>query len=979
MASSSTSVTSDLLGLVTRERCTKERNDSGIEVRLPLLSVEVFLALVTRAEVEQHGTDLLALSLLHGAILDKSAEGGKTGTETSHDERSSVLGGELHNRRLDGYGNLGTWPETVEVASRLAKTPAALRIDPIDDDNHESHAIGSDSLGRSDGVLTPLKRSDNANEIMEARMGRLELLEDVDIRDGVSLGSPLELLGALLATKSGELGLLFLVGGELGESLVEALGHLSKDVDVLNKRLVHGTRVVDGGVLAARHLDKLIRVETIEVDKVLNVLLVILGVDTESLSDLVRDTRIAEIELNVENVAVIGAGGKTTVLLDSDGGSLYREVGAEGYLRAISLLESQALGGSLPIAQGGLLNGLLLLEADEAVRLSGLQKAGLNSVLGDLSPGLGHLDLTETSIDYANPVLERGLATLSKDELADLLGRDVRTSNLDKGKLEKEPAANGITLKLGSKSGIKGVNINVLVVDILAEMNGESLLNILLLEVRKLDDDVGVLLDALGDGKILQKLLVTNDGDIGLANLVGRFDGLLGAANIGTDNAALHKTVVGLVEVDVVSRLAGEEVCEDSRSANDGGIIKIPESVLVSLDLRNDIILYGDIGVLAHDLSEEGRDIVHGGFGGDLAQHNNVLGRLGENLEELLLDEGSVDTDLDDANLGTARSELVDNLGSQLRLGASEDDKDLLSILVAGVLEEVIGRSKLIVELSEELNNFSGDVKPLVQRGNLFGDLGEDIGNAAFTQGIDNTKSLAGHANTVVDVEGGDKARHQGRKDGHVLRLIGREAGDKTKTKVLGDPESAIVLSNEAIAAGVVGSGNMGDNGARDSVKERELVESATKVTEAAGGDEKSLRDMALAQFKVGRKDVAESKSTGTGPGLEGKDSGGVAMDVLLLLRRPVLGGDIKIKGLGRIRKDLVGELVSDLLDEQLSCHIARARDVREGHALAEGESRGDGAEGGSIGAGLDAAGSFLKLEMHRSAALSNFIYERNW
>jgi hypothetical protein len=82
-----------------------------------------------------------------------------------------------------------------------------------------------------------------------------------------------------------------------------------------------------------------------------------------------------------------------------------------------------------------------------------------------------------------------------------------------------------------------------------------------------------------------------------------------------------------------------------------------------------------------------------------------------------------------------------------------------------------------------------------------------------------------------------------------------------------------------------------------------------------------------LGDIEVGREDVAQSERTSANSSLERQNLGGVSVDVLLVLGSPLLECDIEVECLRRVREDLIGKLVGDLLNEKLGCHISRARD----------------------------------------------------
>jgi hypothetical protein len=247
----------DLLRLVTREGRTDESDNTGSQVGLPLLTVKVLLTLVTRTKVKQDGTNLLALSLLHGTVLDKGTERSETRSETSHDERSSVLGRKLHDGRLDRSSDLGSDWQTAEVTGSVSVSGTATRVNPVNDDNHQRHRVRGDSLSGSDRVLSALRRADNLDEFLEAGASRLEFLKNVDVSSGVNFSATLQVLSTSGAGKGLKLLLLSLIGSKLSKGLIEALGRLAKNIDILDKGLEDSTGLEESRILTGRNLDEL--------------------------------------------------------------------------------------------------------------------------------------------------------------------------------------------------------------------------------------------------------------------------------------------------------------------------------------------------------------------------------------------------------------------------------------------------------------------------------------------------------------------------------------------------------------------------------------------------------------------------------------------------------------------------------------------------------------------------------------------------
>ena len=137
----------------------------------------------------------------------------------------------------------------------------------------------------------------------------------------------------------------------------------------------------------------------------------------------------------------------------------------------------------------------------------------------------------------------------------------------------------------------------------------------------------------------------------------------------------------------------------------------------------------------------------------------------------------------------------------------------------------------------------------------------------------------------------------------------------------------------------VLRGGDVGDKRAGEVVQEGELVQGASQLLKAAGGGKQGLGNVSLRDVKVWGEDVSQRQGAGASPGLQRENLGGVSVDVGVLGGRPALGGNVEVEGLGRVGKDLVGQLVGDLLDEQLGSHIS----------CAEMESRDTGRPNGRV------------------------------
>ena len=147
------------------------------------------------------------------------------------------------------------------------------------------------------------------------------------------------------------------------------------------------------------------------------------------------------------------------------------------------------------------------------------------------------------------------------------------------------------------------------------------------------------------------------------------------------------------------------------------------------------------------------------------------------------LDEGPVNTDVDDAGLGAVGGEFSQCLLGDLGLDAAKRHEDNIGRVVAVVLERLIHGSELVVEQPQELNHLAGGVEVRVEVGRLSRELGVQVGDARLTQSVSHTQGLSGHANSIVDVERGQDGGEQGGEQGHVLRFICGRAADQTEPR----------------------------------------------------------------------------------------------------------------------------------------------------------------------------------------------------
>ncbi|ROW13432.1 hypothetical protein VPNG_04432 [Cytospora leucostoma] len=948
----------DLLRLVTTERRAQERDDA---------SIHVLLALVAGAEVQQDSTDLLALGLLEGAVLHECAERRQTSTQTGHDERRGVLGGQLHDGGLDADGDLRADGQGGQVAGGLTVARAALAVDPVDHDDHERDRVGGDGLRGRDRVLATLEGRDELDEVVERGARRRELLQDVAVGLHVDLGALLELLRAFAAAQGSQLRLLDLVGGVLGELLVEALGDLAEDVEVLNQGLVHGAGLQHVGVVAVGDLDEVVAVEAVEVDEFLDLLGVVVRVDAERLANVVGNTGVAKVELDVEDVTVV--------------------VGAKAGLSTICLLEGEGLGGGLHAANLQVMLDLDLGVANEAGSLDYAGELGGSIVSWELSPRGWNLDLAQALVQSVLELLGRALLG-SREVLADI-DDSVGSGNAQESQLNQELE---VALQSGGERGVEDEELQRLLEDSLPGGRGKSLLEVVVLKAWQSQEELTTRLRALQNVDILEDLLLTNVYNIGLIDGIWCLDGLLGAADVGADETTLDQVV---------------ELANNRRRVDTARVVNIPEGVLLDLtgqggrgggylgtnelldsvskpgggqNLRRSVLDIADDGCLSplagernsseHIRVQDGLDggIVDISVCSDLAPNSNTLDGCGQNIQESLLHEGAVQADADSSNLLALSRELRNNLVGDLRLDAAENNNDDLGIRVSKVLERLVVSAKLAIEGVQQVKDLGAGVGLGVQALDVLGQGVVSILDTGLAEGVDNPQGLAGCADTVVDVQGRQDRSQQGRQQRHVLGLVGRRAAHKTQTKVIGNLECAAIVGDKTLFGTVVRRGDVGDERTGGAVQKRQLVKRGTQVTQTQARGEQSLGDVSLGQIEILREDVSEGECACACSGLERQDRGGIAMDVGLAGTGPLADGDVEVESLRRVGEDLVRQLVGDLLDKELGSDIGRAGDLGQGHQLAEGQAGRDLLEhlaGLGLGRRGAEARTLLLLQMH--------------
>ena len=167
--------------------------------------------------------------------------------------------------------------------------------------------------------------------------------------------------------------------------------------------------------------------------------------DAEGLSNGVGETGVAQVELDVEDVPVVRVRGESAVLLDMDGVSLDRQVGTQGDVGTVGLLENEALGRRLPAAQSGILFRLVLHERHETVRLQGLGQRRSDFLAG-LGPRLGDFETLETLVQGIDGFVKRGLVALQERQLLQEFRGGLWMRHLEEGELNQESGSAGVGL-----------------------------------------------------------------------------------------------------------------------------------------------------------------------------------------------------------------------------------------------------------------------------------------------------------------------------------------------------------------------------------------------------------------------------------------------------------------------------------------------------------------------------------------------------
>lgn len=221
-----------------------------------------------------------------------------------------------------------SWRTTTKSKGRRT-----LGVLPLDGNDEEVDRVADKVLRTGDRVVARLDGLNFANEVLDARACRGELAHHVGVGEGVDVAHLLERRVPIGAGDEPQRALLVLVRRVARERLVERLAGLAKDVEHLLEDLEDGALLdAAGGILARGSADDRLGVEAVPGEEVERLLLVVPAVDSEGLSNGVVESGADGGELEVEDVAVVVAGGEATVLGDGDHEVLLGQVGAHPLL-----------------------------------------------------------------------------------------------------------------------------------------------------------------------------------------------------------------------------------------------------------------------------------------------------------------------------------------------------------------------------------------------------------------------------------------------------------------------------------------------------------------------------------------------------------------------------------------------------------------------------------------------------------------------
>ncbi|KAH3665698.1 hypothetical protein OGAPHI_003886 [Ogataea philodendri] len=210
----------------------------------------------------------------------------QSSTQTGHDD---WLGGEwwqLHDRRLDRNNKLLTDLEVAQILGTLSVSGSALLVGPVDHNNQQMDLVRMHLLRRRNRVLSSLQRRNQLHKLLCRRSGAREQLKDVHVVVELLVLVHLEQLCSVSTAQFCERRFFLRVGSILGQRLEEPFWRLSKQVQVLNKRLSDGSDLENGLVFLRDHLDKRVCVQAVRLDKLVNNLRRVSSVNTKGLSDV---------------------------------------------------------------------------------------------------------------------------------------------------------------------------------------------------------------------------------------------------------------------------------------------------------------------------------------------------------------------------------------------------------------------------------------------------------------------------------------------------------------------------------------------------------------------------------------------------------------------------------------------------------------------------------------------------------------------
>eukprot|EP00123_Amoebidium_parasiticum_P017769 comp23984_c0_seq1/m.42584 comp23984_c0_seq1/g.42584 ORF comp23984_c0_seq1/g.42584 comp23984_c0_seq1/m.42584 type:complete len:537 (+) comp23984_c0_seq1:111-1721(+) len=402
-----------LVRLVPAERQPQTRQQAVLGIGLQLLAVQVLLGARPGPKVQHHGAHLDPPCLVVGPLLDERPEGGHAGAQAGHDDGLLVAGGQDHDRGLDRDRHLGAHWQVDQVAGALAHLVGAAGRGPVVQHDQQVHAVGVHLHAGRNRVVAGLDGRHNLDQRLDRRVCRGELPEQLCIGDGL-VHAGLEVLLAVSRGNGQQLLLLHGVAGQVGQLLVEALAGPPKQVQHLLQPVVHCARLHKAwALLVAADRHHVVGLEPVPVNELANLLVVVVPIHPQGITNLVAQPGAADVHLQVEHVALVIAGRQALVLRQRDRvatllGRVHKVLGG------VLLAEDGLPGGLVPLAELALGHGHnAVCAVGQDVAVHGLaQGHGRSSsssllLLGVL--GLGVLGLGPAS---RHPDLGQGCLTL---------------------------------------------------------------------------------------------------------------------------------------------------------------------------------------------------------------------------------------------------------------------------------------------------------------------------------------------------------------------------------------------------------------------------------------------------------------------------------------------------------------------------------------------------------------------------------------